>query len=545
MTTAVAQIEDRLSTVAGTGKMLRFYLRRSRVFLIGWLGGMTAFSWMMSVSLPELYPDPAARAESAALLDSPAMRFMTGPVEYIDAYADSVGAMFAHQMLMWSLAVTGVMFILLITRLTRADEETSRSEVVRSLPVGRRADLAAALWLSLIAAVALGALTTLTVAGLDGTEFSQAVLYGLTFTATGVSFAAITAVCAQLGSYGSTANGLAFAVLGFAFLTAGAGYAQESALSWLSPIGWPELTFVYTAEQRWWPLAVAAGVSAALVWLAFALVAKRDFGAGMLPARPGRATAKAGLDSATALTFRLTKGLLVTAAISMLLLGLTYGSVLGSADEFLEGMSETQREVLTRGSDAAAEDSFAVTVTQIQGFFALIFALLVIGRARKEETGGRGELLAASPVARSGWPGSYFAAALVNGTAGTLLGGLGLSLVGASSLGWDTFGKLVLAQLNYLPPVWVVIAAAFALLGWAPRVGALRWLLWLYVFIIGYFGAVLDLPDWVGKLSPFEHVAEYPLEDMDWLVLAVLTAVAAAIAALGFAGVRRRDLHFN
>jgi ABC-2 type transport system permease protein len=544
MTTAVAERDD-LSTLAGTGKLLRFYLRRTRIFLIAWLGGLAGFSWLMSVSLPELYPDTQSRAEAAILLDSPAMRFMTGPVEYLDAYGDSVGAMFAHQMLMWSLAVTGVMFILLVTRLTRADEETSRSEVVRSQPIGRRADLAAALWLSLIAAAVLGALVTLTVAGLEDTEFSQAVLYGLTFTATGITFAAITAVCAQIGSYGSTSNGLAFAVLGFSFLMAGAGYAQESGLAWISPIGWPELTFVYTPEQRWWPLGVAAGVSAALVWLAFALVAKRDFGAGMLPARPGRATAKPGLNSATALTFRITKGMLWTAVVSMLLLGLTYGSVLGSADEFLEGMSETQREVLTRGSSAPAEDSFAVTVTQVQGFFALIFALLVVGRARKEETGGRGELLAASPVARSGWPGSYFAAAMVNGTVGTLLGGLGLALVGASSLGWDAFGKLVLAQVNYLPAVWVVIAAAFALLGWVPRFGALRWLLWLYVFIVGYFGSVLDLPEWVGKISPFEHVAEYPLEDMDWVAIAVLTVVAAVIAMLGLAGIRRRDLHFS
>ncbi|SDE29331.1 ABC transporter permease [Glycomyces harbinensis] len=546
MTTAAAEIEDGLGTLAGTGKLLRFYLRRTRIFLIGWLGGMFAFSALMAVSLPELYPDAAARAEGAALLDTPAMRFMTGPSQYIDAYGESVGAMFAHQILMWSLAVTGVMFILLVTRLTRADEETSRSEVVRSLPVGRRADLAAALLLSLIAAVALGALITLSVMGLEGTESSQAVLYGSTFTATGISFAAITAVCSQLAAYSSTANGLAFAVLGFAFLMAGAGYAEGSWLSWLSPIGWPELTYVYTPEQRWWPLVFAAAVSAALAWLAFALVAKRDFGAGMLTTRPGRAFAKPGLRSATALTFRLTKGMLWTAVISMLLLGLAYGSVIGSADQFLDSMSETQQEVFTRGSSAPPEDSFAVTVTQVQAYIALIFALLVIGRARKEETGGRGELLGSSPVARSGWPGSYFVAAMVNGTVGTLVGGLTLALIGAASLGWDTFGKLTLASLNYLPAVWVVIAAAFALLGWVPRFGALRWLLWLYVFVIGYFGSIIEgMPEWVGKGSPFKHVAEYPLEDMDWPAVAALTAVAAGLAILGYVGIRRRDLHFS
>lgn len=544
--TTAATVEDGLGSLAGTGKLLRFYLRRNRIYLIAWLGGLFAFSALMAVSLPGLYPDPAARAEGATLLDSPAMRFMTGPSEYIDAYGTSVGAMFAHQILMWSLAVTGVMFILLVTRVTRADEETSRSEVVRSQPVGRRADLAAALWLAVIAALALGALIMFSVLGLEGTEFSQAVLYGLTFTATGITFAAITAVCAQLGSFSSSANGLAFGVLGFAFLMAGTGYAQENGVSWLSPIGWPELTYVYTPEQRWWPLAVSAAISAVLISLAFALVAKRDFGAGMLPGRAGRATAKPGLRSVTALTFRLTKGMLWTAVVSMLLLGLTYGSIVGSADEFLEGMSETQREVLTQGSNAAPEDSFAATVTQVQAFFALIFALLVIGRARKEEIGGRGELLASAPVARSEWPGSYFAAAMVNGTVGTVLGGIAFAAIGASSLGGDAFGKLLLASLNFLPPVWVTVAAGFALLAWLPRAGALRWLLWLYVFIVGYFGSIIEgMPEWALQVSPFEHVSDYPLEDMGWVPVAVLTALAAVIAVLGYAGVRRRDLHFS
>ncbi|GAB3219041.1 ABC transporter membrane-spanning protein [Glycomyces halotolerans] len=538
--------EGSLGTLAGTGKLLRFHARRTRVYLIAWLGGMFAFSALMTVSLPELYPDAAARAEAATLLDSPAMRFLSGPTEYIAAYADSVGPMFAHQMLMWSLAVTGVMFILLITRLTRADEETSRSEVVRSLPVGRRADMAAALLLSLIAAVALGALITLSVLPLEDTDPLDAVLYGLAFTATGVTFAAITAVCAQLAGYGSSTNGLAFAVLGFAFLTAGAGYAQENWVAWLSPIGWPELTYVYTPDQRWWPLAVSVLVSAALVWLAFGLVARRDFGAGMLPARPGPATARRGLRSATALTFHLTRGMLVTAVFSMLVLGLMYGSITGSADQLLDSLSEAQREVMTRGSEAEPTDSFAVTATQVQAFFALIFALLVIGRARKEETGGRGELLVAAPVPRSAWPGSYFVAAMVNGTVGVLVGGLALAAAGASSLGESgAFGRLLLAQVNYLPAVWLMIALGFALLGWLPRAGVLRWLLWLYVFVVGYFGALIEgLPEWAKRLSPFEHLAEYPLDDMDWVPFAVLTVLAAAVAAAGYAGVRRRDLQF-
>ncbi len=154
MTTAAAEIEDGLGTLAGTGKLLRFQARRSRLFLFWWIAGIAGFTWMTIPVLVDQYQTAAERAGFAATMSSPAMLSMSGPIEYVNAYADSIGALFTHRMLLWTGAMTAVMFVLLVTRLTRADEETSRSEVIRSLPIGRRADLAAALQLSVIAAVA-------------------------------------------------------------------------------------------------------------------------------------------------------------------------------------------------------------------------------------------------------------------------------------------------------------------------------------------------------------------------------------------------------
>lgn len=545
MTTAVAELEDGLGTLAGTGNLLRFQLRRSRIYLLGWLAGLAGGTWAVAASFPGLYPDAAGREAYAATVNTPALRSMTGPETYIEAYGASTGAMFAHQMILWTGTLTAVMFLLLVTRLTRADEETSRSEVLRANPIGRRADLAAALLLAGLAAVALGALMALAVASLPGGQGGSAILFGLAHTAIAVLFAGVAAVTAQLASFASSANGLAFAVVGWSAFTAGVGNAQENWAVWLSPVGWAQEAFVYTPEQRWWPLAFAGAVAVVTVWLAFALVTHRDFGQGMTAARLGRAQAKPGLSSATALTFRLTRGVFWSGVVTMLLLGAAYGSVLGGADDMLEGLSETERAVLERGG-SSIEENVTATFVALNGLFASLFGLLVVGRARKEETQGRGELIAAGAVRRSGWPGSYLPAALWASTAAAVVAGVFLGLGGASSLDDGSyFGTGLWASVLQLPAVWALTAFAFAAFAWLPSLGWLRWLAWVWLFIVLYFATLLELPEWAQAVSPFHHLAAYPAEDADWLAAALVTAAAIAFAVLGYAGARRRDLSFN
>ncbi|WP_026928983.1 ABC transporter permease [Glycomyces tenuis] len=537
--------EGSLGTLAGTGKLLRFQARRTRVYLTGWFAGMIGGTLAIAAAFPDMYATPDERAQFATTVDTPAMRSMTGPAEYIDAYAQSGAAMFAHQMILWSTLVVAVMYILLITRLTRADEETSRLEVIRSQPVGRRADLAAAMLLASISAVALGLLIGLSTLVMEDADFTGAMLYGLLHTAVAVTFAAITAVTAQIAGYSSTSNALAFGALAFGVLMSMVGNAQENAAVWLSPFGWAQETLAFTPEQNWVPIVVAAVVSAVLIWLAFALVARRDFGQGLMAARPGPATARAGLRSIGSLSFRLSRGLLWAGIITMVLLGAAYGSIVGGADDMFETLSETQRQIFEQ-EGASITEGFVVTISLISAFTATIFGLLVIGRARKEETGGRGELLAAAPVPRSGWPGSYLPIALVTATVASVVGTVSLALTGVGSMGeWSYFDEMLIGGLVHLPAIWIMVALAFACLGWLPRAGWLRWLPWAYVFIAGYFGPILEFPDAMLSVSPYEHVPSYPVEDLDWLPLVVLTVIAAAITAIGYMGVRRRNLQFS
>ena len=61
-------------------------------------------------------------------------------------------------------------------------------------------------------------------------------------------------------------------------------------------------------------------------------------------------------------------------------------------------------------------------------------------------------------------------------------------------------------------------------------------------FVFAYLGILLDIPEEVRNLSPFEHVPGAPVETITAGPLLTLTAVAAALAGIGLLGWRRRDV---
>src|ERR687892_37512 len=109
----------------------------------------------------------------------------------------------------------------------------------------------------------------------------------------------------------------------------------------------------------------------------------------------------------------------------------------------------------------------------------------------------------------------------------------------------ETAGRvepLLGSSLALAPAVWVLAGAAVALFGFVPRAAPAAWGVLGACFLVAFLGPLLSLPEWVMDLSPFTHVPLLPAEDLSIAPLAVLTAVAAALTALGLVGFRRRDV---
>jgi len=88
----------------------------------------------------------------------------------------------------------------------------------------------------------------------------------------------------------------------------------------------------------------------------------------------------------------------------------------------------------------------------------------------------------------------------------------------------------------------VTLAGTGKLIRFLLRASQVRIAVWIVgVALIVWFAQLLSLPDWVVKLSPFQHVPAMPADDFALGPLLALTAVAAALAIVGLVGFRRRD----
>src|SRR5699024_10216516 len=146
-----------------------------------------------------------------------------------------------------------------------------------------------------------------------GGPVADSLALGLATALTGLVFAALAMVTAQITENAGTASGMALGMLAIAFLVRGVGDVidrQGSWLSWFSPLAWAQQTRLYV-DLRWWPVLVSLAAIVLLLAIAAALSRRRDVGAGLRAARHGRAGASAALLAPGGLARRLlTSGML-------------------------------------------------------------------------------------------------------------------------------------------------------------------------------------------------------------------------------------------
>ncbi|MGI5481621.1 ABC transporter permease [Streptomyces lavendofoliae] len=517
-----------MSAFTGTGALTRLALRRDRLLLPLWalvVGGMVASG---SRSLGALYDTPAERAALAASMTAnSSMRSLYGPV-----LGDSTGALVAWRFTTFAAVLAAIMSMIIVVRHTREEEETGRQDMLSAARVGRRAPLTAALLTALLADAAVALIVT---AGLSGEGPRGALALGLAVGGTGMVFAGLTAIVAQLTESARLARGLTAALLGLAFALRAAGDAGGSpAPTWASPIGWAQHARPFAGERWWVPLLMAAAVAAQGA-VAFALSARRDVGMSFLPARPGPASGR--IATAGGLAWRLQRGGLLGWTAGFLVAGVVFGGMVEGASD-LVGDNEQARRIFERmGGQAGLQDAFLATMT---GLFGMVAALFVVGsvlRLHGEETSQRAEPVLAGAVGRLRWAAGHLVVAFGGAVALMAAAAAGLTL----AYGRDG-GPILGAALAQLPAVWMLGGLAVLLHGVVPKAAPAAWGVAGLCLALGWIGPALDLPGAVLDVSPYGHLPKLPGAPVDPAPLLLLTGLAAALAAAGLAGLRRRDV---
>ncbi|WP_232534052.1 hypothetical protein [Plantactinospora sp. KBS50] len=217
-------------------------------------------------------------------------------------------------------------------------------------------------------------------------------------------------------------------------------------------------------------LAVAAAITALFCAVAVTLSGRRDVGAGLLPDRLGRAGAPAGLGSPLGLAWRLHRSLLVSWTTGFVLLGLVFGSVTKSVQDMVSGNSDLEQIFARLGGASGLVDAYLASTMNLLGLIAAGYAIQATLRMRAEEAGGRAEPLLGTAVGRLGWAASHLLFSLLGPAVVLAAAGVATGLTaGAVGDGIDRMLPRVLAgALVQLPAVWVLVAIAVALFGFAP-----------------------------------------------------------------------------
>ncbi|NND73733.1 MAG: hypothetical protein HKN44_01900 [Ilumatobacter sp.] len=525
--------------LAGVWQLLRLVGRRDRFRIAVWTTAIIGLVVATVASIIGLYDTQAELDQYGQLIvGNAALIVQTGPGYGLSD--PTTGSVVMNELSLWTIIAVALMSIFMTVRHTRADEESERAELIRSSPVGRHAPLAATLTAVGATNVLIGAAVSLSLI-VYGLPTTGSLAFGVSLVLAGVLFSGVAAVTAQIASNARSAVALGGVVLAASFVVRAVGDVRSSVLSWCSPLGWAQAIRAF-ADERWWVLVLPLATTVVLVNGAIALQERRDFGAGLLRQRPGPATASPRLGSPFGLAIRLQRATLAGWTAGLAVVGFFYGIVADQAESIIEDNPD-MADFFAQLGEASITDAFLATSVLILALTATGFTITSVLRLRSEEAAQRADPVLATPTPRWRWVASHVLVAVggtivVMLTTGAALGaGFGLMTGDGGQV-----PRLAIAALVMVPAMVVVGGVALAACALVPRFALAAWSTLAGVFVIGLFGTVLKMPQWLVAVSPFDHVPAMPAEPFDALPLLLLGLTATAFTASALVGYRRRDI---
>ncbi|MCF7924293.1 MAG: ABC-2 transporter permease [Candidatus Izimaplasma sp.] len=525
---------------SNTKKLTIFFLKRDRIKIPIWILSITALTLIVAGALPNLFSDLEDLQAIAIMMENPAMVSMFGPAYGVENY--DYGAVMANMMIIMTAVIVGVMAIMIVASHTRGDEEEGRLEMIRSLPVGRAATLAATFISMFITFLALALINGfgLYILNIESMDFNGSMLYGFGIGMIGFMFSAITAVFAQLTQNHRGTLGYSFAILGIGYVVRGIGDISFEPLAWITPLKWMSYTQVYV-NDIWWPILLIILVSILLYGLAFYLSSIRDLDAGFIQAKAGKDKASKYFKSPLALAIKISKTMIIGWLIALFILGASYGSIFGDVEYFLE-TNDMYQQLLPNISGVSLTEQFLSVIIIVCSIAATIPGLLAIIKLNSEEKKKRMEVIISTPTSRHMIIIQYLVFAMILTLISLLITGFGLWVAIYSVMDNPiALGVVIKGIIIYLPASFIMIGLSAILIGYLPKFTSITWYYLVIAFFFVYLGSLLQLPEWMINISIFAHIPQVPIETINYLILFVMLAISIIMMGIGIYGYKRRD----
>lgn len=519
------------------------YMKRDFKKIIIWILGLGLFSAGFVPAFEEIGKGQGMMGMYETL-KNPAMISMVGPTPVGSAAEYTLGAMYAHEMLLFCGLFAMIMAALHVVSHTRKEEELGLTELVRSYQVGRQANSLAVLTETVVVNILLALVIggTMIAFGANTITAEGSFLFGASIGMAGIIGSVIALVMAQIMPTSSGATGSSLSIVGLLYILRGGTDVSNVDFSMFNPMGWTYLTYPFT-ENNWAPMIYAVVFSVIVVIIAFALEGGRDMGSGYLPQREGRATGKKSLLSVPGLFIRLNKGVMISWMISFVIMGAAYGSIYGDMQTFLSSNELMGQMFMLSG--VSIEASFSATIMMVMIGLVAILPIAVVNKLYSEEVRLHLSQLYSTKVTRTKLYWTSVIMAIVAGVVGILLASVGLGGTAISAMGDSSsmnMGDFIAAGYNFLPSVLFFIGLAALALGWAPKLGKAVYVYLGYSFALNYFGGILDLPEWFSKTAVQSWIPRMPVDKFDGTIFITMTVISIAFMVVGYIGYRNRDM---
>ena len=528
------------SILAGTAVHIRLGLRRDRIRIVAWSMTLAVLVVGIASSWDRLYPTVESRRELAATLAlSPSLTAILGPL----FNPIGTGGLTAWRSVAGYVLILALVQSFVVVRHTRADEQSGLTELTGSGAVGSGARASAAFVVAMTYGIVFAVFAALALTGLGLGLGGSVALTGAIVGASGV-FTGVAVIAAQAAHSSRGANGISGAVVALAFaISAIANSSTDSPLIWLSPFGWAEQVRSF-ADERWWLIALSFGLSILLTYIGVMISSRRDVGSSLIPPRLGRAQAHSYLSTPIGLAWRVDRTWLMWWMIGAAFLGIVEGLILNSSLDALSSNPALRKLIEQLGGSSNLAAAFIVLMIGIFALAACGFAISTIGRLGQAETSGQAELELSAPLTRTRWAAGHILMAYLGSALIVVTGSAGIGLVYGSSIHDipTSLGHALGAGLITIPAVWLVAGVASLTLGYRPRWFYFGWVVLGWCVIAGWFGAVLGLPDWLLKTSPFGHLPMWPGTPMSWPPVVVLTLISTVLLVAAARGLIRRNI---
>lgn len=438
--------------------------------------------------------------------------------------------------------ITAFMSILLVIRQTRSKEDSGEAEIVASSVVGRYTQTSVGLAVAWTASIFTGFLVFTSTVLLGG-DIKTSILLGASLAASGIMFAGVAAVASQFAAHERIATSWAVGILGISYLLRGLADTVVGAewIALFSPLGWIQKVDV-AAGNNYWPFWVFLIFTVAVTAVAYYLKSFRDFGQGIISAKPGLERARLARRP-MGLTIKLLQGSIISWMAAFMLLGSTFGYVIDSVGKTFSANNNLASFIGI--SDSAGADftfEFARTLFGILGLLAAVYGVQTIIRLHGEETNHRADPLLAGSFSRSKLFASYSIVSLVGSAIAVLVSGGMVSIVLSVNKSAVSSVDIMQQSILTIPAIFLLVSIAIFAIGVRPSLRFFAWLAIVASFTLTLLGPILRLDDKILSLSPLWHIPSASLDSISLHSVFIMLAIAVLLIFLGFVGFNKRDI---